>query len=75
MVEFHPRFHAAPPVGRLESKQPCSSAFGSNPRALGRAFFCRRTSQVPHHLPSDRRVRIEQPLYDRPLRLWSLPFW
>jgi hypothetical protein len=35
-------------------------------RALGRGFFCRRTNQVPHHLPADRRVRIEEPRYDRP---------
>src|SRR5262249_12686486 len=67
---------AAPrPVGRLETKQPCPIVFGSNPRALSLDFFCRRTNQVPHHLPTDRRVRIEQPLYHRPLRLWSLPLW
>ena len=67
MVEFHPRFHAAPPhrpsvPWRASSLR--ASALGSDPRALGRDFFGRRADQVPHHLPADRRVGIKQPLYD-----------
>ncbi|SRR6266536_82990 len=39
---------------------------GGDPRALGRDVRG-RTDQVPHHLPADRKVRVKQSLYDRPL--------
>ena len=69
-MEFHPRFHAAPPhrpSAPLEGEQPRARALGGDPRALGRDFVRGRTDQVPHHLPADRRVRIKQPPYDRSL--------
>ena len=56
---------ATPPaVGRLEGEQPRASALGGDPRALGRDLLGGRISQVPHHLPADRRVRVEQPVDD-----------
>ena len=56
---------ATPPaIGRLEGEQPRASAFGGDPRALGRDVLGGRINQVPHHLPADRRVRVEQPVDD-----------
>ena len=37
-------------------------------------LFRGRTGRVSHHLPSDRRVRIKQPLYHRSLWRRDLPF-
>jgi hypothetical protein len=69
-----PRRAAPPPVGRLESEQPRSCAFGRDPCTLGRNLASGRIGQVAHHLPGDRRVRIKQPLYDRSLRHRGLAF-
>ena len=59
-----PRRAAPPPVGPLEGEQPRTRALGGDPRALGRDLVRGRIGQVPHHLPADRRVRIEQPVDD-----------
>src|SRR5207249_8207981 len=57
---------ATPPaVGRLQGEQPRASALGGDPRALGRDLLRGRIGQVPHHLPADRRVLVEQPGDDR----------
>src|SRR5207244_8212037 len=69
-----PRCAAPPPIGPLEGEQLRTDALGGDPRALSRDLLRGRTGQVPHHLPSDRRVRIKQPLYDRSLWRRDLPF-
>src|SRR5205809_5144519 len=56
---------ASPPaIGVLQAEQPCAPAPGGDPCTLGRDLIRRRTCQVPHHLPADRRVRVEQPVND-----------
>ena len=56
-----PRRAAPPPIGRLEGEQPRARALGRDPCTLGRNLLRGRIGQVAHHLPADRRVRIEQP--------------
>src|SRR5262245_1070007 len=51
-----------------------SPAFSSDFCALGFDLLNGCIGQVPHHLPADRRVRIEQPLYNRVLWLSGSPF-
>ena len=69
-----PRRTAPPPVGRLEGKQPRPVPSVATRRASGRDLLRRRTDQVSHRLPADRRVRIKQPLCDRPAWFRGLPF-
>jgi hypothetical protein len=69
-----PRRAAPLPVGPLEGEQPGARALGGDPRALRRDLLRRRTGQIPHHLPADRRVGIKQPPYDRSLWFRDLPF-
>jgi hypothetical protein len=69
-----PRCTAPRPVGVLEGEQPRARALGGNPCALRRDLLRGRIGQVPHHLPADRQVRVEQPPYDRSPRLRGLPF-
>src|SRR5262249_4401629 len=62
-----PRRAAPPPIGPLQGEQPCARTSSGDSCTLSRDLVRRRTDQVPHHLPADRRVRIKQPLYDRTL--------
>jgi hypothetical protein len=56
---------ATPPaIDRLQREQPRTSALARDPRALDCDIFRGRVGQIPHHLPADRRVRIEQPVDD-----------
>src|SRR5262249_18732660 len=59
-----PRCAAPLPIGFLEGEQLCAEALSGNSRAFGCDLLRRRIGQVLHHLPADRRVRIQQPLYD-----------
>ena len=59
-----PRRAAPPPVRRLEGEQPRARALGRDPCTLGPDLVRGRMSHVAHHLPADRRVRIDQPAYD-----------
>ncbi len=66
-MEFHPRFHAAPPQrpsSGLEREQPRAGSLGADPRTLGGNLLGGRIGQVPHHLPADGRIRIKQPVDD-----------
>jgi len=45
----------------LERQKLGSPAFGCNARPLGCNRVGRFTGEVPHHLPADGGVRIEQP--------------
>jgi hypothetical protein len=48
----------------LERKQALPQALSGDAGALGSDFRRSRTGQIPHHLPADRSVRIEQPIDD-----------
>ena len=61
-------------VGPLEGEQKCTPALGRDLRALGRDLPLSRIGQISHGLPADRRVRIQQPVYDRAVWLWGLGF-
>ena len=47
----------------LECEQPCSPALAGDLRPLRGDGLGRFASEIPHHLPPDRRVGIEQPLH------------
>jgi hypothetical protein len=64
MVEFHPRFHAAAPVTIRPGGRQLRLALRRDLRTRPRPR-CRRTDQVSHRLPANRRVRIKQPPYSR----------
>ena len=64
-----PRRATPPAVGRLEGEQLRAGALGRDPCTLGRDLTHGRMRQVAHHLPADRRVRIEQPAHERALRI------
>jgi hypothetical protein len=53
---------SAPVAGRrLAGEQSGSPAFGCNPRPLGRNRVAGFPGEIPHDLPADGRVRIEEP--------------
>jgi hypothetical protein len=53
----------APVAGsRLAGEKLRSPAFGRHPRPLGRNRVRGFTGEVPHHLPTDSRVRVDEPL-------------
>jgi hypothetical protein len=65
-----------PAVGCLQREQMRGPALDSSLSALGSDFVRRRIGQVPHHLPANRGIGIEQPAQHRSLGFGpSPPVW
>jgi hypothetical protein len=56
------------------SGERCPGCSEAGSPAFGCDLLRRRTDQVSHHVPVDRRVRIKQPLYNGSPRLRGMPF-
>jgi hypothetical protein len=69
-----PRRAAPVTVQSLLRKQLAAPALRRDLGALGGDLVRRRTDQVSHHLPADRRVGIEEPLNNRRLCHREVPF-
>jgi len=69
-----PRRTAPSSIGPLKEAQLRAHTLGGDPGALGRDLRRWRASQVPHHLPADRRVRIKQPPHDQAVLLAGRQF-
>ena len=50
-------------VGSLKVEEPGTPTLGGNPRPLGGNDLVGLVHEVAHDLPTDRRVRIKQPLH------------
>jgi hypothetical protein len=51
-------------IGCLKVKQPGTPSLGGNPRPFAGHDLVGFVHEVAHDLPANRRVRIQQPLYD-----------
>src|SRR5262249_25407916 len=58
-----PRTLAPATVRELAPEELRSPALGGDPRALGGDALRGLAGEVAHHLPADRRIRVEQPLH------------
>jgi hypothetical protein len=65
---------AAKQVALEQVRLPALAGRRHNLRALGRNLLGGRVGQVAQRLPADRRVGIEQPVYDRALWPGDVPF-
>jgi len=51
-------------VGSLKGEQPRPHSLRGNPGAFGGEQFAGLPLQVAHHLPTNRRIRVQKPVHD-----------